>query len=168
MPETALVVTVPEAEPLVADWRAKHDRSAQRGVPAHITLLYPFVPTDRVDDAVLEELRALFAARPAFSISLPRVARFDEVAWLAPEPSEPFAELTRLIVERFPDYPPYEGLHDEIIPHLTVAEGGRDLQDEVEAALEPHLPITATVDNVAFLFEGADGLWREARRFALR
>jgi hypothetical protein len=167
MPETALVVVVPEAEPLVADWRAKHDWSAQRGVPAHITLLYPFIPTDRVDDVVLQELQALFAGCRPFSIGLPRVSRFDEVAWLAPEPSEPFAELTRLIVERFPDYPPYGGLHDEVIPHLTVAEGGRALQDDVEAALSPQLPITASVSDVAFLFEGADGLWREAHRFPL-
>ena len=167
MPETAVVVAVPEAEPLVAEWRAKYDWSAQRGVPAHITLLYPFVPTDRVDDDVLQELRALFAARPAFSISLPRVARFDEVAWLAPEPSEPFAELTRVIVERFPDYPPYEGLHDEVIPHLTVAEGGRDLQDEVEAALTPHLPIKAEVDAISLLAEDPDERWRRAARFPL-
>jgi hypothetical protein len=165
--ETALVVTVPEAEPLVGEWRARYDWSARRGVPAHITLLYPFVPTDRVDDGVLQELEALFGDRPAFSITLPRVARFDEVAWLAPEPSEPFAELTRLIAGRFPDYPPYGGIHAEVIPHLTVAEGGADLQDEVEAALTPHLPISAPVNDVAFLFEGADGLWREAHRFPL-
>ena len=44
MPETALVVEVPEAEPLVSQWRAQHDWSAQRGVPAHITILYPFAP----------------------------------------------------------------------------------------------------------------------------
>jgi 2'-5' RNA ligase len=165
MPESALVVEVPEAEPLVSDWRAKHDWSAQRGVPAHITLLYPFVPTERLDEDLLDELRRLFASQAAFSFRLTRVARFPEVAWLAPEPAEPFKALTELIVANYPDYPPYEGIHDEVISHLTVAEGGVELQDEVEAALTPHLPIEAEVDGVELLAEDANERWHRAERF---
>lgn len=40
--ESALVVLVPEAEALVKSFRDRHDPSAAAGVPAHITLLYPF------------------------------------------------------------------------------------------------------------------------------
>jgi 2'-5' RNA ligase len=167
MPETALVVTVPEAEPLVSDWRAEYDWSAQRGVPAHITILYPFAPTEKVDESLLDQLRELFAAEAPISFELARVARFPEVAWLAPEPSKPFSALVELVAARFPGYPPYEGAHDEIIPHLTVAEGGPELQDRVEAAIAEHLPISAHASHVAFLFEGDDGLWREAHRFPL-
>jgi len=167
MPKTALVVTVPEAEPLVSEWRAEYDSSAQRGVPAHITLLYPFAPTENVDDQLLRRLRELFESQAPIAFELPRVARFPKVAWLAPEPSEPFKAMTELIAARFPDYPPYEGAHDVVIPHLTVTEGGVELQDEVEAALTEHLPIAARADDVAFLFEGDDGLWREAHRFPL-
>jgi 2'-5' RNA ligase len=90
MPETALVIVVPEAEALVSEWRTQYDWSAQRGVPAHITLLYPFAPTERVDDELLSQLRKLFVAEAAISFELARVARFPEVAWLAAEPSEPF------------------------------------------------------------------------------
>jgi 2'-5' RNA ligase len=167
MPETALVVTVPEAEPLVSDWRAEYDWSAQRGVPAHITILYPFAPTEKVDESLLDQLRELFAAEAPISFELARVARFTEVAWLAPEPSKPFSALVELVAARFPDYPPYEGAHDEIIPHLTVAEGGPELQNRVEAAIAEHLPIGAHASYVAFLFEGDDGLWSEAHRFPL-
>ena len=167
MPETALVVTVPEAEPLVSDWRAEHDWSAQRGVPAHITILYPVAPTEKVDESLLDQLGQLFAAEAPISFELARVARFPEVVWLAPEPSQPFSALVDLVAARFPDYPPYEGAHDEVIPHLTVAEGGPDLQDRVEAAIAEHLPISAHASHVAFLFEGADGLWSEAHRFPL-
>ena len=106
MPRSALIVEVPEAEPLVADWRARHDWSAQHGVPAHITLLFPFVPVEHLDEAFLEELSRLFADEAAFSFALPRVARFPEVAWLAPEPDEPFRALTALIYARYPDYRP--------------------------------------------------------------
>jgi 2'-5' RNA ligase len=167
MPESALVVEVPEAEPLVSDWRAKHDSSAQRGVPAHITLLYPFAPTERVDDGLLNDLRELFASQSAFSFRLTRVARFPEVAWLAPEPPDPFAVLIELIARRYPDYPPYEGIHDEVIPHLTVAEGGVELQDEVETALTPHLPIQADAKTVTLLVEDENERWRLGAHFPL-
>jgi 2'-5' RNA ligase len=167
VPETALVVEVPEAEPLVAEWRAQYDWSAQRGVPAHITLLYPFVPTERVDGRLLDELRDLFASQPAFSFTLTTVARFPDVAWLSPEPAEPFEALTDLIAERYPEHPPYEGEHDVVIPHLTVAEGDVDLQDRVEAALAGRLPVSAQADEVSLLEEGDDELWRRAASFPL-
>jgi 2'-5' RNA ligase len=167
VPESALIVEVPEAEPLVRDWRAQHDWSAQHGVPAHITLLYPFVPTEKVEAQLLSELRELFSSEASFVFELTRVSRFPDVAWLAPEPSDSFSSLTNLIAARYPDYPPYEGIHDVVIPHLTVAEGDSELQDRVEAALAEHLPIAARADDVVLLFEDDDGLWHEAHRFAL-
>ncbi|MEP6910807.1 MAG: 2'-5' RNA ligase family protein [Actinomycetota bacterium] len=167
MPRTALIVAVPEAEPLVGDWRAKHDWSAQHGVPAHITVLFPFVPTEKVDDELLLDLTALFASLPAFRYRLPRVARFPDVAWLVPEPAEPFTELTARVASTYPDYPPYEGIHDNVIAHLTVAEGDVALQDEVEAALTPHLPIEAEAHEVTMIVEDAAGLWHAGDRFRL-
>lgn len=167
MPRSGLIVEVPEAEPLVGKWRAEYDWSAQHGVPAHITLLFPFVPTESIDERLRADLGKLFGSRPAFKFSLPRVARFPEIAWLAPEPPEPFKELTEKIVSRYPDYPPYEGIHDEVIPHLTVAEGDADLQDEVDAALTPELPIEAEAKEVTLIVEDEAGWWHTGERFAL-
>ena len=167
MPETALVVEVPEAEPLVAEWRAQYDWSAQRGVTAHITVLYPFAPTERVDDDLLVALRTLFAAQSAFAFRLTEVSRFPDVAWLAPDPADRFSGLTELVVAHYPDYPPYEGAHDVVIPHLTVAEGDVELQDEVEAALSPHLPIEARAEAVCLLAEDPNERWHRAERFPL-
>jgi 2'-5' RNA ligase len=167
VPRTALIVVVPEAEPLVGEWRAKYDWSAQHGVPAHITLLFPFVPAEKVDDQLVADLRDLFATRSPFTYRLPRVARFPEVAWLAPEPTEPFKELIELIFSRYPAHPPYEGIHEDVIPHLTVAEGGAALQDEVEAALTARLPVEAEAHEVTLLVEDAAGYWRISERFPL-
>jgi 2'-5' RNA ligase len=166
VPRTALIVAVPEAEPLVHEWRLEYDNAAL-GVPAHVTLLFPFVAVEHFDRILVDELRRLFAAQRAFEFSLTRVARFPEVAWLAPEPAEPFKALTELIFDRYPNYPPYEGIHDEVIPHLTVATGDSAAQDEVEAALTPHLPIEAEAREVTLLVEDESGYWRAAERFAL-
>jgi 2'-5' RNA ligase len=166
VPRSALIVAVPEAEPLVGHWRERYD-NASLGIPAHVTLLFPFVPAEETDDALLAELRELFVSQPAFSFTLPRVARFAEVAWLAPEPAKPFRRLTELIVSRYPDYPPYEGIHDELIPHLTVGVGDTAMQDEIDAALAPHLPIEAEARKVTLLVEDGSGRWHARAGFPL-
>ena len=63
---SALLVAVPEAEPAVAEHRARLDSSARDGVPAHLTVLYPFLPPASIDRAVLASLRGLFAGFAPF------------------------------------------------------------------------------------------------------
>jgi 2'-5' RNA ligase len=167
VPRSALIVAVPEAEPLVREWRLRYD-NARLGIPAHITLLFPFVPAERLDEALFGELRRLFAAQPAIPFSLTRLVEFpDQTLWLAPEPSEPFRRLTELIFERYPDFPPYEGIHEEVIPHLTVTAGDASLRDELEAELTPQLPVEAEARDVVLLEEQTDGHWHSLERFAL-
>jgi 2'-5' RNA ligase len=167
MPRTALIVAVPEAEALVGDWRERYD-NASLGIPAHVTLLFPFVPLEKVDEPLLAELRELFGTQPAFSFSLTGLRGFpDQTLWLAPEPAEPFRRLTALICERYPDYPPYQGIHDEVIPHLTVTSGDVSLRDEVDAALTPRLPIAAEAHEVTLLLEDESARWHSGARFPL-
>ena len=54
--ESALVVLVPEAEAIAKPFRDQYDPSAAAGVPAHITLLYPFKAPDEIDDITLCKL----------------------------------------------------------------------------------------------------------------
>ena len=85
MAETALVVLVPAAEALVATPRRHHDPAAAVGVPAHVTVLYPFRPdVDGDTDAVVA---ALAASVPSFEVTFATVARFPGgVVYLAPDP----------------------------------------------------------------------------------
>jgi hypothetical protein len=41
--QSALIAAVPAVELVVGGWRERDDSAATRGVPAHVTLLYPFV-----------------------------------------------------------------------------------------------------------------------------
>jgi len=150
---------VPEAEEAVGALRLRHDWSAALGVPAHVTILFPFAPPERVDEA---ELAALVAARAAFDFELARLETFPGalVTWLVPEPAEPFVELTNAVWRRWPEFPPYEGIHEVVIPHLTVSDSG--LLD-----VELDLPIACRAREVALIEEGDDGRWAERRRFAL-
>jgi hypothetical protein len=155
---TALIVEVPEAEPVVGELRLQHDRSAALGVPAHITILFPFADAAAVDEDALAQL---FGRFPAFDFTLDRIERFDTgIVWLHPEPSFRFVDLTAAIAERWPEHPPYEGEFDEPIPHLTVSETPIDFQ--------PALPIAARAHEVTLIEEDeSTGRWSRRRSFPL-
>src|ERR1700730_8092204 len=94
--ESALVILVPEAEALVGPFRDLHDAGAALGVPAHITVLYPFKPPEEINEAVLDRLRHLFFRFEPFDFVLTTIRRFPgEALYLVPKPEEPFGRLTR-------------------------------------------------------------------------
>ena len=64
--ETALVVEVPAAEHVVGQFRAQLDANALLGVPAHITILAPFMPAGRIDAGTLADLESLASGIEAF------------------------------------------------------------------------------------------------------
>lgn len=150
---------MPEAEPAVGEWRLLHTLDGKAGVPAHVTILYPFVPAGELDDVLLAELRELSGRHEVFDFVLQRVARWPEgIVYLPPEPSRPFVELTEAVVARWPGYPPYGGIHDEVIPHLTVVHD-EAVADEAVRAVESALPIECEARELTLLVEGEDGRW---------
>jgi hypothetical protein len=169
--ESALVVVVPEAEPLVADLRAQYDRSAARGMPAHVTVLYPFRHPDALDAPVLGALSDTFARQAAFRYALVGVCGFPGVVYLAPQPRDPFDALTRAVAARFPDTPPYAGAIADPIPHLTVAQSPPaaaldEISGQLLASLGATLPLACEARAVTLATKRA-GRWTLGRRFGL-
>lgn len=164
---SAVVVAVPEAERVVGELRRRHTYDAPLGMPAHVTLLFPFVPAARVAEAE-ERLAALLREHAPFEASFARTARFPEVLYLEPAPAERFSALTGAIAAAWPEHPPYEGVHEVVIPHLTVAESDDGaLLDELAAQVEPRLPLRTRVEAAALFVEDAEGRWHERRRLPL-
>jgi len=166
--ESALLVPVPEAEPAVRRHRFRYDAVALRGVPAHITVLFPFMPAAEITDEALDGVRQVLTRFPAFRFSLTRLERFPEGAlYLAPDPAEPFVHLTAALVERFPAYRPYGGAYADVIPHLTVAQVSEAaIVDEV-SDIRSSLPIQSAAREVVLMAEGDDRRWHMRSRFAL-
>jgi hypothetical protein len=63
--ESRLVIPVPSLQELVAHWRPRVDHVPPVGVPAHITVLYPFVAPSEVEHEI-EDLRRFFSGRSSF------------------------------------------------------------------------------------------------------
>ena len=169
MKDTAVLVHVPEAEPVVGEWRLKHTYDGPLGIPPHVTMLFPFVPADELTSEVEKRLARLLATIEPFDVTFPPTARFPDVLYLEPEPSERFAELTAAIAAEWPEYPPYEGAHEVVIPHLTVAEGeDEQLFERIKADVEAGLPLETHVGEAQLYVEDAAGRWHEHSRLPLR
>ena len=168
--QSGLVIPVAAATAAVAPWRERLDPAAVHGVPAHVTVLFPFVPPARIGPAIAQRLAQLFASSRPFDFTLTRIGWFgDAVVYLAPEPAAPFVALTERVVAAFPEHPPYEGAFAEITPHLTVGDRGAPAElRAAAAAVAPALPIAARATEV-WLMVGAPepGSWRMHTRFPL-
>ena len=167
MSQTAVLVHVPEAEPVVGRWRLQHTYDAPLGIPAHVTLLVPWVPVDELTDHTEERLAKLIGEAEPFDVTFGRTARFTDVLYLEPQPSEPFSALTAAIAAEWPEHPPYEGVHEAVIPHLTVAEGEDDLLERIRADVEPKLPLKTRVTEARLFAEDETGRWHERSRLPL-
>jgi 2'-5' RNA ligase len=164
------VVLVPAAEPVVGALRRELDPAAGRGVPAHVTVLYPWLAPKRIGEAALAALAMAVSAVPPFDVAFERVAWFgDEVVHLVPEPEAPFRALTEAVTAAFPETPPYGGAYDEVVPHLTLGHGAPvDILRRAAAAVAPRLPFRASVAAVHVL-QGVAGpdRWRVTHELPL-
>lgn len=142
--ESAIIV--PIAVPVtIARLRERMDPSAPAGVPAHVTLLYPFMPVEGLGDEVRRKIERIVAAEPRFMVTFSSIARFPNVVYLPPDPADPFRRLTVALAAEFPNYPPYGGAYDTVVPHLTVAQ---DVSDDYYAAAEHALPAALPVRQI--------------------
>ncbi len=170
MSESAFIVSVPQAESLVGSLRERFDASARIGVPAHITVLVPFMSPELITPEVLRVAEAALGRVNSFDFSLVKIGRFPTTAYLMPEPAAPFVALTESLVAAFPEFPPFRGEHSSIVPHLTVATGNAAEAEiaaaEVAALVQSHGAVESSCNSVELL-ENSSGTWKRIHVFAL-
>jgi len=169
---TALVVEVPEADEVVGDLRLRHDRVAPLGMPAHVTVLYPFRRPDAIRPQVLAEALDVIGDLAPFTVTFDAVATFPaKVVYLVPDPPGPFVALTAALVRAFPDCQPYGGQFSETIPHLTIGHADDDAALTSLVVASTHAldggPITSRVEAVSLFSRDATGHWTRRTRIPL-
>jgi hypothetical protein len=168
--ESVLLVEVPAAEAAVGRHREHLDANASLGIPAHITVLSPFMPPQLISPLVRAELERVFANIRRFHFQLAATDRFgEEVLWLALTDPAPFRELTEGAYRAFPAFPPFGGQYDEVMPHLTIGHG-RPVNElrAAEKSVQAQLPIEADATTVTLMTEqSAGGQWAKAATFNL-
>ena len=147
LPMTGIVIPVREAETLVRSRMLQVPpelRPIGSGVGSHITLLAPFLPEAEIDDSIVDHLEGFFADLTPFGFELTELCEFPRgITYLAPEPASTFRRLTAELHRQFPEFPPYGGEFDDIVPHLTVPLVPGETTDDFRTSLGSLLPIHA-------------------------
>jgi len=161
--DSALVLLVPEAEALVRPWRIRHDPSAGEGVPAHITVLYPFVPEKEIHDEARSRIANLCRGKGALTVTFAKTGRFPSVLWLDPD-SLACSQLLREAAAAWPERAPYG--RPGLVPtaHLTVTDGAdAATTDAADEAVTRGLPLRAVISAVSLIvFDGVRWVERDA------
>ena len=161
---SALIIPLLGADEAVGSWRAALDPSAAAGVPAHVTIHFPWLPVSLVEESDLQSLQDMVCAVPRFPVTFRSSRWFGrEVLWLDPDPKEPFIALAAESAARWPGHPQYGGRFDAIVPHLTVGFGDPQVLDHAEAAIERLLPIQDLACRVWWITRAGSQPW-EVRR----
>jgi 2'-5' RNA ligase len=165
--ETVLIVKVPEAEPVAGEWRRRFDPSATAGIPAHVTVLAPFLDRPLADASVLRELEALIGKHQPFDVEFAQCRRFPGVLYLAPVPPDAFRALTGAVAGRWPEAPPYRGQFADVVPHLTIAHSQEPgVLDMIESEVGGRLPVTARIASLQLMAYNGHR-WEDVRSFPL-
>lgn len=166
--ETGLIIPVPAFEGFIREHRAVNSAVSPEGVPAHLTLLYPFLPPFRCDEAHAE-VEDFFNQIEPFEFELTHVGWFeDRVVFLAPSDPTPFVALTERLIDQWTQCIPYGGRHaGKHVPHLTLGiEGTPAEMASLAEAAEKLLPIKCTAEQ-AWLMIGTPrpATWEVKRQF---
>jgi len=167
--ETALAIVLDEAGPFDEVRREYAVETVALGIPFHVTLLYPFASHDELTRDVLASTRAVLAACRPFDFQLTRIAIWPDVVYAVPEPDGELRACMQALFARFPQWPPYGGVHAEVVPHATLGEevDAALVCLEIERRLAPHFPHRCQARDVALLEEFEPDRWRERERFPL-
>ncbi len=144
--ETAVVIIAPHTvQAFAIPLMRQYCFESMLRVPAHITILFPFVPLDDLDTACWK-LRDICAGIAPFEVTLDGYGHFPTTTYLKPRDPEPIKATFRAIHAAFPDYPPYRGAFgsDDITPHMTVGEF-RSVAEREQVIYPPYEPITFRV-----------------------
>jgi 2'-5' RNA ligase len=94
------------------------------GLPAHLTLLYPFVEPAGLDATIRRRIGSVAGSHDPFEYRFLGAARWPDTLYVAVAPVEPFVALQADLAAAFPDHPIYgEPADFAFVPHVTIAEG---------------------------------------------
>ena len=105
-PETALVLVV-SLPPALDALRLRSIEDASAGVPAHVTLLYPFAEEAQLDAGTLGLVAAIAARHPVLRLTLGEGRRFPDTLYASVEPDAPLRALQNELAAAFPTLPLY-------------------------------------------------------------
>lgn len=167
--ETGLIIPVPAFEEFIRHHRVFNPAVSPEGVPAHLTLLYPFLPPEVCVEAHAQ-VASFFASVEPIEFELTEIGWFDDrVVFVAPDDPTPFVALTERLIGEWTECIPYGGRHGgKHVPHLTLGiEGTSQEMASLAEAAQQLLPMKCVAEQ-AWLMIGTSrpARWDVSDRFS--
>jgi hypothetical protein len=123
--------------------------------------MYPFLEPSQLTSQTFADVDGLFARTTAFDYALTEVREFEQgVLYLAPEPAQPFIDLTELVSKRF-GLLPFAGLYPAVVPHLTVTQlASSEERRRIGAALTGSLPKSTRASEAWLMVGNNETRWK--------
>jgi 2'-5' RNA ligase len=151
--------------------RRRRVGNAAVGVPAHVTLLHPFVEPGDLSPTVRRRLAGVAARHAAFDYVQAAFAEWPDAFYVSVNPPEPFKRLYRDLQAAFPDWPIYGWSAADTLefePHITIADREGKLKPGVrEDPVWSALPRPARAEAIDLIATRPDGRWRLVWRVPL-
>lgn len=183
---TALLLPVPAADRLLTKIAGRYPTTVRPGLPAHLTVLYPFVPAESLDGATVHTCAGIAERTTPIDVRFTHCRVRGDMAYLGPEPAAPVDALLRAVRTRWPRLRPYEGRFADAPPHVTLALDGQPSDHAnregahgpaaaehvskrlraIVRLVDPLLPIGTTLDELVLVVLGGDG-WAVHERWPL-
>lgn len=139
-----------------------YDRQIGRWMP-HITLLYPFWPAERFDEAAGLLGRACSGIDP-FGLTLDRLSRFKHgrgryTMWFDPEPHVKLVGLQAALQAAFPECDDVSRFPQGFTPHLSVgqARGRTQLTQRMARIVDTWRRVQFEVSEIVLISRDEDG-----------
>ncbi|MEV0528779.1 2'-5' RNA ligase family protein [Streptomyces sp. NPDC050439] len=157
---TAVLVLLPDADPLLALAARVETRVVRPGVPAHATLLYPWLSAEEIGPSDLERLRAVLVRAAPDGGRIPlRLTEAERAGAFVGVPVPELRSLATAVREAYPDQVPYGGQFGQDPPvHVTVSLDATDhTAADIAHRVTGRLPITTEVSTVHVVALSPDG-----------
>ncbi len=162
---TGLVLPVPEADPVLTTVSQGYPE-AVRDVPAHISLLYPFLAADSLDEQHINTLDHIFRMQTPVPLTLAECRRQEDGFVYLPAASDELTALVETVRARWPEAVPHERRGNVAEPHVTVAmQAPEESATRIQATVDAALPMVTVLQEVWLVVFSGDQ-WHVREHFA--
>lgn len=169
--KTSIDIIFPEIDELLGGWRKKTIELSQRGVPPHISIVYPWLnaPLNQEDITAIEKI---LSSEKIFIIEFISIEKFENgVVYLALSNSENIRKIQKNIMNKYSGIKMYDGMIKNPIFHLTIAKlnNNEDIKfKKIKEEIAKFLPLKKEIKKITIMVEDENECWSNYKHIKLK
>ncbi|MDD2656219.1 MAG: 2'-5' RNA ligase family protein [Patescibacteria group bacterium] len=161
--KTLININLPELTDILNPWREETIELSHKGVPPHVSLIYPWLETP-ISKKELKNIQKILENTKIFTLEFDSIKKFDNgTTYFSPSNTKKLQEIQNKIMKKYPTIKMYNGEFKDTIFHLTIAKIGDDEEKfvEIQNKLSKYLPIKKEITQITIMQEDENGYWSD-------